>query len=114
MALSSAAAASPFSFRRAAITTRIPAWQNTLAQPNPMPVLPPVTMATFPRISSSMGIMAVSSCFVLVFDYWFLMASSKATSEAEKLIFLVKAQASVPPNTRSMPLSSHSMDRGPV
>lgn len=43
----------------------------------------------------------------------FFMASSKATSEGEKLIFFVKAQASVPPKTRSMPLSSHSMDKGP-
>lgn len=43
----------------------------------------------------------------------FFNASSKATSEGEKLIFLVNAQASMPPNTLSMPLSSHSIESGP-
>ena len=96
------------------MTTFMPASLNTLAHPKPMPVLAPVMMATLPFISSSMGIMESSSLSERLRVHWFLMASSKATSEAEKLIFLVKAQASVPPKTRSMPLSSHSMDSGPV
>ncbi len=48
--------------------------------------------------------------------YWFSLskAPSKAMLLGEKLIFLTKAQASVAPNSRSMPMSSHSTDNGPL
>ena len=47
------------------------------------------------------------------FCYSVRIAASNATSDGEKLISFVNAQASVPPNTRSIPLSSHSMESGP-
>lgn len=41
-------------------------------------------------------------------------APSKAILLGEKLIFLTKAHASAAPNSRSIPISSHSTDNGPV
>ena len=40
-------------------------------------------------------------------------AASKATSEAVKSLLLTQAADSVAPNSRSMPLSSHSTESGP-
>ena len=40
-------------------------------------------------------------------------AASKATFDGEKSTALIFAHASRAPNSRSMPMSSHSMDSGP-
>lgn len=43
----------------------------------------------------------------------FSMLPSKATEEGAKFILRTKARDSRAPNSRSMPLSSHSTERGP-
>ena len=46
--------------------------------------------------------------------YYFSNDASKAISEGGKSILLTNAHASVAPCSRSMPLSSHSTDNGPL
>src|SRR5664280_1386231 len=46
--------------------------------------------------------------------YFFSKAASKAISEDGKSTFLTNPQASFAPNSLSIPLSSHSTDKGPL
>jgi hypothetical protein len=48
------------------------------------------------------------------FFYFFSKAASKAISEEGKSTFLTNSQASLAPNSLSIPLSSHSTDKGPL
>src|SRR5690554_1881064 len=45
---------------------------------------------------------------------YFFMASSKAMADGGKLMRRTNSSDSLAPNSRSMPLSSHSTDRGPL